>query len=74
LSHELTRTLSPTRKRPGPRKTPPSVLLFILFGVVAAFCVPKDVSPQALLTENIEDLQESFALKGLADPSVTPRA
>jgi hypothetical protein len=34
---------------------------------VASETTPLDPCAQALLTENIEDLQESFALKGLAD-------
>jgi hypothetical protein len=41
---------------------------------VAPETTPLDPCAQAILTENIEDLQESFALKGLADPFVTPRA
>jgi hypothetical protein len=28
--------------------------------------VSEDISPQAVLTENIEDLQEDFAVEGLA--------
>ena len=42
------------------------LLIVLLFGVSAAFCVSEDVSPQAVLTENIEDLQEDFAVEGLA--------
>jgi hypothetical protein len=53
----------------GPSKadrTPASVLLFALLGIVTAFYVAEDVSPQAVHAENVEDLQESITAEGIA--------
>ena len=53
-------------EKAGTRRTPVSVLLFALFGIVTAFYVAEDVSPQAVHAENVEDLQESITVEGLA--------